>query len=229
MGAGRDLLAEGGPVDVREDQGVRPPALKMSHEETVSAVEAAGVNRAEWKLRTGLPAGPAVSLPAAFGPGEAVAAAAGGKASAPISARAQAGRTGYWPGSHRGGCEGCLLRWALSLRGSESAGSGTRAGTAAALACHRVAHGQAVARRRRCPRARGAPSRRAGGGGAHQPLRPPAAPRRRRPDPAYRRRDTRPARRPRSPPGGGRARHTAARRPAPPPPPPRPRHPGRPP
>src|SRR5258708_27062432 len=104
----------------------------MSHIKTLIGVQGAGVNRAEWKLRTGLPAGPAVSLPAAFGPGEAVAAAAGGKASAPISARAQAGPTGYWPGSHRGGCEGCLLRWALSLRGAERAGSGTPAGTAAA-------------------------------------------------------------------------------------------------
>src|SRR5260221_5584030 len=102
----------------------------MSHIKTLMAVQAAGVNRAEWKLRTGLPAGPAVSLPAAFGPGEAVAAAAGGKASAPISAPAQAGRTGYLPGAHRGGFEGCLLRWAPSLRGPENAGSSYRAGPA---------------------------------------------------------------------------------------------------
>src|SRR5258708_2889724 len=50
-------MAEGGPVDVLDDQGVRPPALTMSHIKTLIAVQAAGVNRAEWKLRTGLPAG----------------------------------------------------------------------------------------------------------------------------------------------------------------------------
>src|SRR5258708_1653763 len=50
-------MAEGGPVDVLDDQGVRPPALTMSHINTLIAVQAAGVNRAEWKLRTGLPAG----------------------------------------------------------------------------------------------------------------------------------------------------------------------------
>src|SRR5258708_22331632 len=99
----------------------------MSHIKTLIAVQAAGVNRAEWKLRTGLPAGPAVSLPAAFGPGEAVAAAAGGQASAPISPRAPAGRARYWAGAPRGGCEGCPFRWGLSVRGGESAGSGTPA------------------------------------------------------------------------------------------------------
>src|SRR5260370_11280290 len=110
MGAGRDLLAEGGPVDVLDDQGVRPPALTMSHIKTLIAVQAAGVNRAEWKLRTGLPAGPAVSLPAAFGPGEAVAAAAGGKANAPLSPRPPARPAPYLPGAPRRGCEGRLFQ-----------------------------------------------------------------------------------------------------------------------
>src|SRR5260370_42289932 len=106
MGAGRDLLAEGGPVDVLDDQGVRPPALTMSHIKTLIAVQAAGVNRAEWKLRTGLPAGPAGSLPAAFGPGEAGAAAAGGKGNPPLSPPPPAGPARSRPGARPRGAGG---------------------------------------------------------------------------------------------------------------------------